>query len=67
MIDEPELSMHPKWQRNILQYYKGLFTQSGKQNAQMFFATHSDHVLKEALLNRHKNIVITLEEHKGRI
>ena len=51
MIDEPELSMHPKWQRKILQYYKNLFTQNGQQNAQLFFATHSDHVLKEALTN----------------
>lgn len=67
MIDEPELSMHPKWQRKILQYYKGLFTQDGKQNAQMFFATHSDHVLKEALANRNENIVITLEESNGNI
>ncbi len=24
-IDEPELSMHPKWQQNILKYYKDLF------------------------------------------
>lgn len=67
LIDEPELSMHPKWQRKILQYYKGLFTQNGKQNAQMFFATHSDHVLKDALANKHKNLVIVLEESNGKI
>lgn len=67
MIDEPELSMHPKWQRKILQYYKGLFAQNGKQNAQLFFATHSDHVLKEALANSCDNIVITLEENNGSI
>lgn len=67
MIDEPELSMHPKWQRKILQYYKSLFTQNEQQNAQLFFATHSDHVLKEALSNNTKNIVITLEEYNGTI
>ncbi len=67
MIDEPELSMHPKWQRKILQYYKGLYTQNGQQNAQLFFATHSDHVLKEALSNQTENIVITLEENNGSI
>ncbi len=67
MIDEPELSMHPKWQRKILQYYKELFTQNGNQNAQMFFATHSDHVLKEALADNTKNIVITLEVSNGSI
>ncbi|EQM14671.1 TPA: AAA family ATPase [Vibrio parahaemolyticus] len=65
MVDEPELSMHPKWQRKILQYYKSLFTQQGDQLAQLFFATHSDHVLKEALSSADENIVITLEEDLG--
>lgn len=65
MVDEPELSMHPKWQRKILQYYKSLFTQQENQLAQLFFATHSDHVLKEALSSVDKNIVITLEEESG--
>lgn len=29
LIDEPELSMHPKWQMKILQYYRDLFTTNG--------------------------------------
>lgn len=68
MIDEPELSMHPKWQAKILQYYKGLFT-SGEfvQKAQLFFATHSDHVLKQALLDQAKSIVIVLEREADSI
>jgi len=62
MIDEPELSMHPKWQEKILQYYKGLFTSGdGAQKAQLFFATHSDHVLKQALADQASNLVIVLE------
>jgi len=65
MIDEPELSMHPKWQQKILKYYKNLFTQNEQQNAQLFFATHSEYVLKEALSNKSKNIVITLKEDNG--
>ena len=68
MIDEPELSMHPKWQEKILQYYAGLFTSdSGVQKAQLFFATHSDHVLKNALADQTKNIVIVLERDGGNI
>ncbi len=59
-IDEPELSMHPKWQRKILAYYKNLFTQQGMQTAQLFFATHSDHVVRAALKHT-ETIVITLE------
>ncbi len=62
MIDEPELSMHPKWQEKILQYYRGLFTNdTGVQTAQLFFATHSDHVLKHALSDQIRTLVIVLE------
>lgn len=68
MIDEPELSMHPKWQEKILQYYKGLFTSvGGVQKAQLFFATHSDHVLKNALADQTANLVIVLERDGGNI
>ncbi|WP_313105199.1 AAA family ATPase [Pseudescherichia vulneris] len=65
MIDEPELSMHPKWERKILSYYKQLFFTSGRQTAQIIFATHSDHVLREALVDKLDSIVITLEEKSG--
>lgn len=67
MIDEPELSMHPKWERKIFGYYKKLFSMSGQQTAQIFFATHSDHVLKEALIDINNNLVITLVESNGLI
>lgn len=65
MIDEPELSLHPKWQKNILQYYKQLFTQNSKQTAQLFLATHSEYVLEEALSNQEENLVIILTELNG--
>jgi len=66
MLDEPELSMHPKWQEKILQYYKDLFTENnGTQKVQLFFATHSEHVLKEALGDRNNNLVIVLTENAG--
>ena len=67
MIDEPELSMHPKWQKKSLKYYKDLFTESNSQKAQLFIATHSDHVLKEALGDQAKNTVIVLKEDSGAI
>jgi predicted ATP-binding protein involved in virulence len=65
LIDEPELSMHPKWQKRILGYYKDLFTKNNELKAQMFFATHSDHVLKEALINNGENLIVVLEEDAG--
>jgi len=66
MVDEPELSMHPKWQEKILQYYKNLFVENdGTQKVQLFFATHSEHVLKEALSNKNENLVIVLTDNAG--
>lgn len=67
MIDEPELSMHPKWQQNILDYYKQLFTKGAIQNAQIFLATHSEYVLKNALSDKNKNLVIVLNDVSGTI
>lgn len=50
MVDEPELSMHPKWQEKILGYYKNLFTDdAGSQFSQLLFASHSTGVISNAL------------------
>lgn len=67
MIDEPELSMHPKWERKIFSYYKELFSQGGNQKTQIIFATHSDHVLREALKDRDNSLVVILEDAGGEI
>ncbi|MBE4947286.1 AAA family ATPase [Chryseobacterium culicis] len=66
-IDEPELSMHPKWQKNILKYYENLFTINGILSSQMFFSTHSEHVLNSALTKKENHIVIILEDKQGTI
>ena len=69
-IDEPELSMHPKWERKILQYYKDLFTEDEELNSQLFIATHSEYVLKEALSQNKENennLVIVLKDDVGQI
>lgn len=62
-IDEPELSMHPKWEQKILQYYRDLFTDPTTQSlqTQIFIATHSEHVMKEALKHPNDNLVIVLK------
>jgi len=68
LIDEPELSMHPKWQMRILKYFKDLFTTAdGSQRAQLFFATHSEYVLGEALKDKDKTLVIVLKDINGTI
>ena len=69
-IDEPELSMHPKWERKILQYYKDLFTEDKELKSQLFIATHSEYVLKEALSQNKENennLVIVLKDDLGQI
>lgn len=67
LIDEPELSMHPKWQRKILQYYRDLFTEESEQTAQLIITTHSDHVISEALSDRDNVKVVILKEESGKI
>ena len=67
LIDEPELSMHPKWQEKILKYYRDLFTTGGVQSTQMIFATHSEYVLCSALSDPENVLVIALTENGGNI
>lgn len=69
LVDEPELSMHPKWEIKILDYYKNLFKDvNGNQLCQLFIATHSVHVLKKALENKTDDLVIMLNRaSNGRI
>lgn len=60
-VDEPELSMHPRWQKKILPFYEGLF-KDGVENstAQMFFATHSNFVVDSAFSMPETHLVIML-------
>lgn len=49
LIDEPEISMHPSWEKRIFGYYRSLFAEDSCQTSQIFFATHSEYVLEEAI------------------
>lgn len=60
-IDEPEMSMHPRWQQKILSYYKNLF----KAKAQLIIATHSQGVIREALEDSEHTKVIVLRDANG--
>lgn len=61
LIDEPELSMHPKWQAKIFSFYLGLFEES----TQIIMATHSEYVIREALKHRDDTLVIVLSDEDG--
>lgn len=68
IIDEPELSLHPKWQRRILDFYRNLFKdENGKQTAQLIIATHSQYVVQSAVANSDDVKVIILERENSKI
>ena len=60
LIDEPELSMHPKWQQKVLSYYRNLFNEKAVQTAQVIIATHSEYVIKSALEDQENVLIIIL-------
>lgn len=67
LIDEPELSMHPKWQQKVLKYYRELFNRNGTQNEQIIIATHSEYVVRSALEDRDNVLIIVLSDDNGTI
>lgn len=61
LIDEPEISLHPKWQKRIYGFYKHLFVgDDGEQRAQIFAATHSEYVLHDAM-NDPQSLILALD------
>ena len=65
LVDEPELSMHPKWQQKVLRYYRSLFCKNGIQDTQLIIATHSEYVLRSALEDRENVLIIVLSDDNG--
>lgn len=57
-IDEPEISMHPSWQKKIFTYYTTLFIDNEVQKSQIIMATHSQFVVEEALSLQNTKIII---------
>ncbi len=66
-IDEPEISLHPNWQKKIMDYYKGIFTdENGNQTSQIFAVTHSPFIIHNE--NRRNDKVIVIErDSQGKI
>ena len=67
LIDEPEISLHPRWQLKIVPFFAKLFTdKDGIQTSQMIIATHSPFIIHN--LARHNDKVIILSrETAGKI
>ncbi len=67
LIDEPEISMHPTWQIEILDFYKNLFIESnGRLSSQLFVATHSPFIIHNPNRSNDKVIILSKEDN-GRI
>lgn len=68
LIDEPEISLHPKWQAKIFDYYRKLFTDhNNNQNSQLFIATHSQYVLSSALSSKNNTSIILMKRNLGNV
>lgn len=66
LVDEPEISLHPKWQKKIINYYKNLFkNDKGIQTSQIFFVTHSPFVIHN--IDAEMDEIIVLEKKDGKV
>ena len=64
LLDEPEISLHPNWQIKIMDYYKGIFTNSdGVQTSQIFAVTHSPFIIHNENRKNDKVIVLARDEN----
>ena len=66
LIDEPEISLHPRWQISILEYFKSLFKdEKGSQTSQIIVTTHSPFIIHNS--SRYNDKVIVLRKDKNGI
>ncbi len=56
LIDEPELGLHPEWQRNIMKIYQNI-----GENNQFIITTHSPHILADI---NYRNFTFLYREEK---
>lgn len=68
LLDEPETSLHPRWQLEIVNLIKALVTDEANNNQvpQIFLATHSEKVL-QSLIGKEDTLIIRLYKEKGEI
>lgn len=59
LVDEPELSLHPTWQKSIADLYK-----KAGMNNQVFMATHSPHIIGATMPENLFALYINDDNHK---
>ena len=65
IVDEPELSMHPKWQEKLYTFFKNILYVNGIQKIQLIIATHSEFIINEAISDG--ALLIGLKNERGNI
>ncbi len=53
LVDEPELSLHPKWQDNILSFYDKIVPDTSSKSSQIIVATHSPFIVHGSPTAKH--------------
>ncbi|MDB9954276.1 AAA family ATPase [Flavobacteriaceae bacterium] len=67
LIDEPEISLHPKWQLEIIDFYKQVINESSSlESSQMIFSTHSPFIIHNPN-RRNDKVVILSKDGTGQI
>ena len=66
LLDEPETSLHPRWQKEIVGIISRLVTDCNGSKPQIFLATHSEKVL-ESLINKDDVLIVRLFKKKGKV
>ncbi len=66
LLDEPETSLHPRWQKEIVNLVIKLLTDVNNNVPQIFLATHSEKVL-ESLISRDDALIVRLYKEHGAI
>lgn len=66
LLDEPETSLHPRWQLEIVNLIRLLLTDINGDTPQIFLATHSEKVL-QSLIGKEDALIVRLFKEKGAI
>lgn len=66
LLDEPETSLHPRWQKEIINIIRLLLTDINGNVPQIFLATHSEKVL-QSLIGKDDALIVRLFKEKGAV
>ncbi|MBQ9265725.1 MAG: AAA family ATPase [Bacilli bacterium] len=66
LLDEPETSLHPRWQLEIVDLIRLMLTDINQRTPQIFLATHSEKVL-ESLIKRDDVLIVRLFKRNDKI